>query len=59
MTIPAPARVGAVVDRLRTLPGGDRLPAHPLCALNLAHVDLDAPVGTGDELALLPPLAGG
>jgi len=35
------------------------LPAQPLAALNLRHVRLDAPVSDGDELALLPPLAGG
>ncbi len=59
VTVPAPARVGAVIDRVRALPGGGALPAHPLCALNLAHVGLEAPIAPGDELALLPPLAGG
>lgn len=59
ISVPAPAQVGAVVDRLRALPGGDRLPARPLCALNLAHVGLDAALRPGDELAVLPPLAGG
>lgn len=59
VTVAAPACVGAVIERLRRLPGGDRLPARPLCALNLAHVDADTPVAQGDELALLPPLAGG
>jgi molybdopterin converting factor small subunit len=59
VTVPAPALVGAIVDRVRGLPGGDGLPARPLCALNLAHVGPEAPVATGDELALLPPLAGG
>jgi molybdopterin converting factor small subunit len=59
VTVPAPALVGTIVARVRDLPGGDRLPVHPLCALNLAHVGPEAPVAAGDELALLPPLAGG
>jgi molybdopterin converting factor small subunit len=54
-----PATVGDVLDRLRALPGGDRLPPRPLCALNLTHVRSDAPLSAGDELAILPPLAGG
>jgi molybdopterin converting factor small subunit len=51
--------VREVLDRVRSLPGGDELPSRPLCALNLAHVSLDHEVMTGDEIALLPPLAGG
>jgi molybdopterin synthase sulfur carrier subunit len=53
------ATVGDVLDRLRALPGGERLPPRPLCALNLTHVRSDAPLSGGDELAILPPLAGG
>jgi sulfur-carrier protein len=53
------ATVGDVLDRLRVLPGGERLPPKPLCALNLSQVTADAPLSSGDELALLPPLAGG
>jgi molybdopterin converting factor small subunit len=55
----SPATVGDALDRLRALPGGDRLPPHPLCALNLSQVRVDAPLSSGDELAILPPLAGG
>lgn len=57
--LPGPATVGAVLDRVRALPGGEQLPPRPLCALNLAHVSLDHTVSAGDEVALLPPLAGG
>lgn len=55
----APVTVGDVLDRLRALPGGNRLPPRPLCALNLTHVKSDARVSGGDELAIMPPLAGG
>ena len=54
-----PATVGSALERLRALPGGQRLPARPLCAINLTHVKPDAPLSGGDELAILPPLAGG
>lgn len=59
LSLSTPATVGHALDRLRALPGGDRLPPKPLCALNLTHVKSDAPLSGGDELAILPPLAGG
>jgi len=33
--------------------------ARPLAAVNLRQVKLDARVKDGDEVALLPPIAGG
>jgi molybdopterin converting factor small subunit len=51
--------IAHAIQQLRALPGGDRLPLKPLCALNLKQAPLDAVLKTGDELALLPPLAGG
>jgi sulfur-carrier protein len=59
LSLEAPATVGDVLARLRSLPGGERLPPRPLCAVNLTHVRPDAPLSGGDELAVLPPLAGG
>jgi len=54
------ATVRDVLDRVReTVPGARSLPARPLAALNLRQVKLDARVSDGDEVALLPPLAGG
>ena len=35
------------------------LPSKPLCALNFAQVRGDHGLSDGDELALLPPMAGG
>ena len=51
--------VGQALELIRAMPGGDLLPPRPLCALNLAHVGPDAVIRAGDELAILPPLAGG
>jgi molybdopterin converting factor small subunit len=59
LVLPAPATVSAAIAHLRGLPGGDQLPARPLVALNLAHVAPEAVVSPGDEIAILPPLAGG
>jgi molybdopterin converting factor small subunit len=57
--LPPGATVADALDYLRALPGGADLPPRPLCARNLAHVSTDAPLADGDELAVLPPLAGG
>ena len=54
-----PATVGDALRRIRALPGGEKLPPKPLCALNLSHVTATTPLTSGDELALLPPLSGG
>jgi molybdopterin converting factor small subunit len=59
LTLPSPARMGDVVSHLRGLPGGHLLPSKPLCARNLAHAGQDDLVTDGDEIAILPPLAGG
>lgn len=53
------ATVADAVESLRALPGGSVLPAKPLVALNLAWADQGARLNPGDELALIPPVAGG
>jgi len=59
LALETPARISDVLERLRSFPGGDRLPPKPLCALNLCQARADALLTDGDELALLPPLSGG
>ena len=59
MVLENPARVSDALERLRAVPGGDRLPPKPLCALNLSQVEPDTVLRVGDELAILPPLSGG
>ena len=53
------ATVEHAVKALREQPAGNLLPRQLLCAVNLRQVALDHPLAAGDELALLPPLAGG
>lgn len=60
LTLPLPATVSDVLIRARReWPGASALPPEPLAAVNLRHARLDAPVTDGDEVAVLPPLAGG
>jgi len=51
--------VADVVASVRRLPGGDALPPHVLCAVNLRQASPADPVAPGDEVAFLPPMAGG
>jgi molybdopterin converting factor small subunit len=58
--LPAGSRVADLLTWVRaTLPGGAGLPERPLVAVNQRHVRLDNPLESGDEVALLPPMAGG
>ncbi|HYK81880.1 MAG TPA: MoaD/ThiS family protein [Gemmatimonadales bacterium] len=60
VSVPLPATVGDVVRRVREdFPQAGALPPRPLAAVNRKHARLDARVEDGDEVALLPPLAGG
>ena len=61
LALPRPATVADAARRIT--PGRCRaptgLPARPLVAVNQVHASLDAPVRDGDEVAILPPMAGG
>ena len=59
VALPALATVADALDHVRSLPGGEQIPPRPLCAVNLAHAGLATRLAEGDEVALLPPLAGG
>jgi molybdopterin converting factor small subunit len=60
LSLDHPATVGDALRRIQALlPGGEKLPHKPLCALNLSQVTATTPLTSGDELALLPPLSGG
>jgi len=60
LTLAAPTTVAGLLDLLKQrLPGAERLPARPMVAVNQRHATLDSPVVDLDEVALLPPLAGG
>ena len=55
----APATVRTVLDNLRERAGGAQLPPAPMVARNRIQAQLDTALEDGDEVAVLPPLAGG
>lgn len=57
--LPTSATAAQCIAALRTLPGGDLLPARPVLVRNHEVVAGTATLGALDELALLPPMAGG
>ncbi|MEO5589322.1 MAG: MoaD/ThiS family protein [Gemmatimonadaceae bacterium] len=59
MELPDGARVNDVMTRLSALPGGHRLPPSPLLAVNLSYATPETPLDGGDEVAIIPPVAGG
>jgi molybdopterin synthase catalytic subunit len=60
LEVPAPATVSDALAALRArVPRAGHLPDRPLVARNREHALPTDPIADGDELALLPPLAGG
>jgi molybdopterin converting factor subunit 1 len=57
--LPAGGTVADVLSGVRGRPGGDRLPASPLVAVNERYASLSSSVQSGDEVAIIPPVAGG
>lgn len=58
--LPADATAAAAVAAARArLPGLGPLPERPAVAVNSVYASLDTRLADGDELALLPPVAGG
>lgn len=54
------ATVADLVGALRARGGGfARLPEHPAVAVNHRYARPDRPLSAGDEVALIPPVAGG
>lgn len=61
VSVSSPATVSDVIAALRTqVPAAEPLlPGRPLVAIELEHVHGNRAVTEGDELVVLPPLAGG
>jgi molybdopterin synthase sulfur carrier subunit len=60
VTLEPPATVAGLITRLRERGAPfDRLPERPAVALNREYVADDAPLSAGDEVAFIPPVAGG
>jgi molybdopterin converting factor subunit 1 len=59
MELPGESTVGDVISAIRSRPGAERLPPSPLVAVNQRYAAIDSVVREGDEVALIPPVAGG
>jgi molybdopterin converting factor subunit 1 len=58
--LPAGARVADLVARLRASGNGlSRLPDAPAVAVNMDYAPLATRLSDGDEVAFIPPVAGG
>ncbi len=53
------ATVRHVMDQIAALPGASRLPREPLIAVNERYAKLDRVLVPGDQVAIIPPVAGG
>ena len=59
MELPHESTVGDLLSAVRAHPGADRLPPSPMVAVNQRYATLESIVREGDEVALIPPVAGG
>jgi molybdopterin converting factor subunit 1 len=58
--VPPSTTAAHAVASLRARGGGfARIPDRPVVAINQCYAELDTPLRDGDEIALLPPVAGG
>ena len=53
------ATVGDVLRGLAKYSGSSALPPSPLVAVNCVYATAATPVNDGDEVAIIPPVAGG
>ena len=59
LDLPTDATVADVLADLRLRPGADRLPLAPLVAVNQQYARLTTRLHADDEVAVIPPVAGG
>ncbi len=59
LDLPAGATVEHVLSEVRLLPGASLLPPSPLVAVNRSYALRTTMLSEGDEVALIPPVAGG
>jgi len=59
LELPAGATVGDVMRSVSALSGASTLPPSPLVAVNYKYARADSLLANGDEVAVIPPVAGG
>jgi len=59
LDLPDGSTVRDAVSSIGSLPGADALPPSPLVAVNCEYAKPELALNEGDEVALIPPVAGG
>ena len=59
LDLPSGSTVGEAVRRVKAMAGATQLPAEPIVAVNEVYAAADRPLAAGDEVAIIPPVAGG
>ena len=59
LDLEAGATVRDLLALVREFPGADRLPDEPLVAVNDCYAKAAQVIAPGDEVAIIPPVAGG
>lgn len=59
LELPAGATAATALSAIRERPGSDKLPPSPMIAVNRRYAKPGQPLKDGDEVALIPPVAGG
>jgi molybdopterin converting factor subunit 1 len=59
LTLAEGARVTDLLSSVARLPGASAIPANPLVAVNQVYAAPETRLSSGDEVALIPPVAGG
>jgi molybdopterin converting factor subunit 1 len=59
LELPAGATVADVLADMSRRPGARQLPPSPLVAVNQRYATPSSRVSSGDEVAIIPPVAGG
>lgn len=59
ITLPEGSTVADMLRCIGELPGAAQLPPHPMVAVNLTYAAPATVLHRGDEIAVIPPVAGG
>ncbi|HEX6052867.1 MAG TPA: MoaD/ThiS family protein [Gemmatimonadaceae bacterium] len=59
LDLPAGSTVHDVLGALQGMSGGNRLPPRPLVAVNESYASVGTTLNGNDEVAIIPPVAGG
>ncbi len=59
VVLPQRSTVRSLIETVRARPGGAALPEAVVVAVNQEYAGADTPLADGDEVAFIPPVAGG